>query len=283
MSLAAVLLVRCWRRGPAPTPPVYFEQTTVARSPARPRGPGVTARVWYAGARMRLEPGHAPAGTALVLRLDEGRAWRLDPARKQAIALDLDRLRDQSQMDVSMAGQLMGVGDGRRAHRGAAGEGRRRLPCSGYRLTAGLVRAGRLPDAAASERASAAFTDFLEWSGASQSMAGLIDALRKLPGFPLEMRSRVDVLGEIHETVSPVANVKVGPLADALFAPPAGWAVVPESQASWENEGGPMGILIGIVCNAIALYLDDVRARHHLHRAPGHAAHRGRCSWACST
>lgn len=228
MTLAAVLS-SLLAAGGAPAS-VYFEQTTVASVAGKAAGPGVTARVWYAGARMRLEPGHAPAGTALVLRLDEGRAWRLDPARKVAIALDLTRLRDQSQMDASMAGQLMGVGGGLRTDK---------LParvvggytCSGHRLTLG----SSVLDVYVTPRIGAsvsAFTDFLEWSGAAESMAELIDALRKLPGFPLEMRSRVDVLGEVHETVATVANVKVGPLADSLFAPPPGWTVVSESQAA---------------------------------------------------
>jgi hypothetical protein len=47
------------------------------------------------------------------------------------------------------------------------------------------------------------------------------------------MRSRVNVLGETHETVASVANVKVGPLPDSLFEPPAGWEVVPET--AWEE------------------------------------------------
>lgn len=230
MSLAAVLSVLL-AAGPAPAS-VYFEQTTVASVAGQAAGTGVTARVWYAGSRMRLEPGNAPAGTALLLRLDQGRAWRLDPARKVAIALDLARLRDESQMDASMAGQLMGVGGGLRTDA---------LPakvvggykCDGYRLTLG----SSVLDVYLSRRIGAsvaAFTDFLEWSGAAQSMAELIEALRKLPGFPLEMRSRVDVLGEIHETVATVANVKVGPLPDSLFVPPPGWTVVDESQAEEE-------------------------------------------------
>ena len=105
--------------------------------------------------------------------------------------------------------------------------------CDGYRLTLG----SSVLDVYLTRRIGAsvaAFTDFLEWSGAAQSMAELIEALRKLPGFPLEMRSRVDVLGEIHETVAIVANVKVGPLPDSLFLPPLGWTVVEESQAEQE-------------------------------------------------
>ena len=227
MSFAAVLSVLL-AAGTAPAS-VSFEQTTVAHVAGQAVGPGVTARVWYTGTRMRLEPGQAPAGTALLLRLDEGRAWRLDPARKVAVSVDLGRLRDQSQMDVSMAGQLIGVGGGVRTEPLPAktiGGDR----CEGHRLTVG----SSVLDVYLSRRiraSVAAFTDFLDWSGASQSMGELIDALRKLPGFPLEMRSRVDVLGEIHETVSTVTNVKVGPLPDSLFAPPPGWTVEAESPA----------------------------------------------------
>jgi hypothetical protein len=231
MNLAAVLPLLLAGSAPAS---VYFEQTTVAQVAGKAAGAGVTARVWYAGSRMRLEPGNAPAGTALVLRLDQGKAWRLDPAGKQAIELDLARLRDQSQMDVSMAGQLMGVGGGDVRTEPLPAKVVGGYSCQGYRLSFG----SSVLDVYLSRRIGAsvaAFTDFLEWSGASQSMGELIEALRKLPGFPLEMRSRVNVLGEVHETVSSVAKVKVGPLADALFAPPAGWPVVPEAQAGQEE------------------------------------------------
>ena len=104
--------------------------------------------------------------------------------------------------------------------------------CSGYRLSAGStvldVYLTRTIPAGVS-----AFTDFLEWSGASQAMGGLVEALRALPGFPLEMHSHVNVMGEMHETLSTIANVKVGPQAEALFVPPSGWAVVAET--GWEE------------------------------------------------
>ena len=232
MSVAAVLSVLL-AVSPARPASVTFEQTTVANKDGKPLGPGVTARVFYAGSRMRLEPGQAPVGTAIVLRLDEGKAWRLDPELKRAVELDLTRLRDQSEMDTSMAGQLMGLGDRVRTQALPAKliRGHR---CEGYRLTAGSA----VIEVFLSRKIPAgieAFTDFIEWSGASRSLGALIDELRKLPGFPLEMRSRVDVLGEIHETVSSVANVKVGPLADALFAPPPGFKVVPESETHWQE------------------------------------------------
>ena len=143
----AVLLPLLLAAGPAPAP-VYFEQTTVVLAKGKPSGPGVTARVWYSGARMRMEPGNAPAGTALVLRLDQGKAYRMDPARKRAIAIDLARLRDQSQMDVAMAGQLMGVDAGGVQDGAAAPAARdRRLPLQRLPPERGLDRARRLPDA----------------------------------------------------------------------------------------------------------------------------------------
>lgn len=228
-AVAAVLLAA----STAAPPSVYFVQTTVATTDGKVSGPGVTARVWYAGARMRMEPGNAPAGTALVLRLDEGKAYRLDPAAQRATVVDLARLRDQSQMDVTVAGQLMGLGEGGvRTEPIAATRKVGGYVCHGYRLTAGAA----VLDVYLTRGIPAgvgAFTDFLEWSGASQAMGGLVTELRKLPGFPLEMRSRVTILGQVHETISTVGEVKVGPLADTLFRPPAGWEVVPET--AWEQ------------------------------------------------
>jgi hypothetical protein len=67
------------------------------------------------------------------------------------------------------------------------------------------------------------FADFLEWSGAAQALGGLVAAVRELPGFPLETRTRVSVLGETQETVSTVTKVRVGPQPAELFEVPAGW------------------------------------------------------------
>ena len=199
---------------------VYFEQTTVSSTTGSPAGPGVASRVWYSGKRMRMEPGGAAAGPAFVLRLDTGQAWRLDPATRTALSIDVDRLRSQAQMDLAMAGDLMGAEEGaaRTAplHTGKTIAG---YPCRGYRITS----AASVMDVYVTEALPVgieAFTDFLEWSGASQSLAGLMGELRRLPGFPLQTRSRVTVLGEEHETVSTVTKVKVGPLAPALFERP---------------------------------------------------------------
>src|SRR5206468_10728983 len=115
---------------------VYFEQTTVFSTPGIAAGPGVASRIWYSGKKMRMEPGGATAGPAFVLRLDTGQAWRLDPATKTALVIDVDRLRSQAQMDLAMAGDLMGAEEGaaRTAplHTGKTIAG---YPCRGYRIT----------------------------------------------------------------------------------------------------------------------------------------------------
>src|SRR5687768_3282817 len=158
---------------------VYFEQTTISTAPGATPGPGVASRVWYSGKRMRMEPGGAASGPAFILRLDTGQAWRLDPATRTAVAIDVDRLRSQAQMDLAMAGDLMGAEEGAartsplRARKTIAG-----YPCRGFRIAS----AASTMDVYVSEALPVgmeAFTDFLEWSGASQSLAGLMGELRR--------------------------------------------------------------------------------------------------------
>ncbi len=205
---------------PAGTVGLYFEQTTVVRPGGAVVGPGVRSRVWHAGRRLRLEAGDEPGGPALVLRLDEGRAIRLDPDARLAVELDVTRLRARSHQDASVAGALLDD-----ALRPAPLEGRRTIAghaCRGFRLrgrqaTIDVWVAEDLPVGAA------AFADFLEWSGAAQALGGLVAAIRELPGFPLETRTRVSVLGETHETVATVTAVRVGPQPAELFEVPAGW------------------------------------------------------------
>jgi hypothetical protein len=204
-------------------PEIYFEQATVAYAGGRPRGPGVVTRVWHSGKRMRMEAGGG-RGPALLLRLDAGEAWRLDPEAKTAVALDAERLRARTQMDVSMAGDLMGVGEEGAARTTALKAGRTiaGYPCRGFRIRSGsavldVYTTDRLPVGIG------AFTDFLEWSGAAQGMGGLLGELQKLPGFPMETRSRVTVVGEVHETLSTVTKVAVGPIPAALFDVPEGY------------------------------------------------------------
>jgi hypothetical protein len=78
------------------------------------------------------------------------------------------------------------------------------------------------------------FASFLEWSGAQQSLAGLLSALRALPGFPLETRVRVSVLGEVQETVSTVTSIRVLTPPAERFEVPAGWRTVKENANSSE-------------------------------------------------
>jgi uncharacterized protein DUF4412 len=216
---------------PAPAPDVYFEQTTVVFSDGRPAGPGVVSRVWYAGRRMRLEPGGPADGPALILRIDEGKAYRIDPAARRAVVVDLGRLRARAQMDLSIAGDLMGGGADARVQTSALKEGKTIAghPCRGFRISGpsavlDLYVASDLPVGIS------AFTDFLEWSGATESLAGFVEELRKLPGFPLETRSRVTVLGDVQETLSTVTRVRVGPAERRLFEPPPGYRLEPDTE-----------------------------------------------------
>ena len=207
---------------PAGTAGLYFEQTTVVRPGGEAAGPGVRSRVWHAGRKLRLEAGDEPGGPALVLRLDEGRALRLDPEARLAVELDVTRLRARSHQDASVAASLMG---GEEALRQTPLEGRRTIAghaCRGFRLrgrqaTIDVWVAQDLPAGAA------AFADFLEWSGAVQALGGLVAAIRELPGVPLETRTRVSVLGETHETVATVTAVRAGPQPAERFEVPAGW------------------------------------------------------------
>jgi hypothetical protein len=199
---------------------IYFEQTIVSATAGEAPGPGVASRVWYSGKKMRMEAGGVSAGPAFVLRLDTGRAWRIDPAKKTAVAIDVDRLRTRTQMDMAMAGDLMGAFEGAARTRPLReGKTIAGYPCRGFRITS----ASSVVDVYVTEALPVgmdAFTDFLEWSGASQSLAGLMDELRRLPGFPLQTRSRVTVLGQDRETVSTVTKAKVGPLPPELFERP---------------------------------------------------------------
>ena len=205
-----------------PPPGLYFEQTTVVVPAGGAAGAGVKSRVWHAARRMRLEAGDAPGGPALVLRLDEGRALRLDPEAQLATEIDPEALRARSHQDASVAASLMGSEDALRT-----------TPLAGSRTIAGhACRGFRLKSRAASvelwvaadlPRGASVFADFLEWSGAAQALPGLVAAIRELPGFPLETRTRVSVLGESQETVSTVTRIRVGPQPPELFDVPAGW------------------------------------------------------------
>lgn len=228
MLAPTLLLVQLAAR-PAVPAEVYFEQTTVVRDASGVSGAGVSSRVWYAGRRMRLEPGEMRDGPALVLRLDRGKAYRIDPERKVATELDLERLRARAQMDLALAGELMGGAEGAaRTTRLTVVKDVAGYPCRGYRIAAGGVSMELFVSDAVPLGVDA-FADFLEWSGASRALGGLLAEIRRLPGFPLESRSRVEVMGDVQETVSTVTRVARGPFPAALFEPPPGYRVEPEA------------------------------------------------------
>jgi len=206
----------------APPPGLYFEQTTVVIGASGAAGTGVKSRVWHAARRMRLEAGDVASGPALVLRLDEGRAWRLDPEAKLASEIDPEALRARSHQDASVAGSLLGGEDALRTSELPGSRTIAGHACRGYRLrsraaTVELWVAAGLPSG------GSVFADFLEWSGAAQAMPGLVAAIRELPGFPLETRTRVSVLGETQETLTTVTKIRVGEQPRELFEVPAGW------------------------------------------------------------
>ena len=223
--LASALLLSLLAARPAVPAEVYFEQTTLVRivGASGTAAPGVLSRVWYAGRRMRLEPGELRGGPALVLRLDRGKAYRIDPERKTAVQLDLERMRARAQMDLALAGELMGGADA--TARSTELPGARVVAgysCRGYRIASGGVSMD-LYVAKAVPLGVDAFADFLEWTGASRALGGLLAEIRRLPGFPLQTRSRVEIMGEVQETLSTVTKVTVGPFADDLFEPPPGY------------------------------------------------------------
>jgi len=215
-----------------PSSGLYFEQTTVVVPQGATPGAGVRSRVWHSARRMRLEAGDAPGGPALVLRLDEGRALRLDPESKVAYEIDPAGLRARSHQDASVVASLMGGADD--AMRTTPLEGDRTIAghaCHGFRLKSRSASV-ELWVAADLPRGGSVFADFLEWSGAAQALPGLVAAIRELPGFPLETRARVSVLGETQETLSTVTKIRVGPQQASLFEVPSGWRVQPSAPAA---------------------------------------------------
>jgi hypothetical protein len=207
---------------PAEPPGLYFEQTTVVRKAGSVAGVGVRSRVWHARRSLRLEAGDSPGGPALVLRIDDGRVLRLDPDARVAVEIDASRLRARSHQDASVAASLMG---GEETLRKTPLDGRRTIAghgCRGFRLR-GRETSVDVWVAEDIPAGAALFADFLEWSGAAQSLGALLAAIRELPGFPLETRTRVSVLGETQETVATVTVIRLGPQPRELFEVPAGW------------------------------------------------------------
>ncbi len=228
--MTALFLLALLLKAPSP-PGLYYEQVTETTLGKAPRGQAVRTRVYSLGRRMRLE--WAEGGPAMVLRLDEARAFRLDPASKTARRIDLERLREQSQLDLSAAGEALG----------AAGEGAvRTTSLSGTKTIAGRACRGfRIAAPQASLDLYVAdlgpgigvdsFADFLEWSGASLALGPVLDEMRRLPGFPLETRTRARVHGQDLTVVTTVTKIELGPLGPGLFDIPAGYQIVDDPAA----------------------------------------------------
>jgi hypothetical protein len=232
LAIVLALLVAPAARGTD----VYFEQTTVPYANGRASGPGVVSRVWYGGQRMRMEAGGVGSAPALILRLDQAKAYRVDPARKTVAVLDAERLRARGQMDSAMAGDLMGAADARVVRTDLPGE--RTIAgfrCRGVRISGGTM-VMELWVTRALPLGMDTFAGFLEWSGAADSLAPFVEEMRRVPGFPLQSRSRITVLGEPHETVATVTRVKVGPHAASLFEPPSGYRVVADEEQEHDDE-----------------------------------------------
>ena len=233
-TISAVLLATLAGSAPpasrAEAPDVYFEQTTVAYAGGRPSGPGVVSRVWYGGQRLRMEAGGVTPAPALILRLDQGKAYRVDPAQQSVTVMDAERLRTRGQMDSAMAGELMGAENARVVTTALPGErtvaGHR---CRGFRIKGGTMVMD-LWVTTALPIGMETFAGFLEWSGAADSLGPFLGEIRRLQGFPLQSRSRVTVMGETHETVATVTRVKVGAHPPDVFEPPAGYRVVKEAE-----------------------------------------------------
>ena len=218
-------------RKPASTQ-LYFEQATVSSLDGH-AGPAQHVRVWCAGPRLRMED--TDAGGVIILRLDQGRAYRLDAQTRTAHLYPASAVGDASREDLAEAGGEIGTA-------AAAAFTSRPLPgtktvaghrCRGYRLLAGETEvdvyvARDLPVGLD------AFSAFLRWSGAEKALPGFLATLRKLGGFPLETRARWRTGSSARETVATITAIRVGPAEPRLFEPPAGYRV-----ARPDAEGGP--------------------------------------------
>jgi hypothetical protein len=206
---------------------LYFEQQVATTVDQRPSEPQIIARVWRQGSRMRLEQsvvGRQDKATVLIVRLDQGRAFRLDPAQRMAREIDLEAERARARSELGVAGGQLGVkAPAARIRRSRQIAG---YACQGYRLQA----ATGAVDVWVSHAVPAdmeAFSDFLEWLGAEEALATFLDSLRRLPGFPLEVRSRLDVSGRIVETRATVTRIRVGAVPESLFDVPPRYRVEP--------------------------------------------------------
>jgi len=212
--------------GAAPAPPagLFYEQTTQTTVDGRAADPSGRVHVWFAGAKLRMEhlSASGKAEAVLIVRLDRGKAYRLDPATTTTLESDLEREQAESQMELGLAGDVVGA-----AVHTTRLQGTRQIAgyvCQGYRLSSD---AGHM-DLWLSEAAPArleSFAGFFEWLGVDQSLEPIMDAVKRLPGFPLETRSQMNVAGRIVETRSTILALRAEAPDAALFEPPASYRV----------------------------------------------------------
>jgi hypothetical protein len=228
MSAAILFFAVLAAAAAPPSRDVSFEQkvtTTVDGHVGRP----VTSRVYWSGRRIRLESGDPFDPLVLLVDLGRNRAYRLQGSARQALVVDLDRLRSQAHLEFSTAGDHMEA-DVEDSFRTQALSGRRVIAgytCEGYQIRGGPTRmdvwiARRVP------LDMDLFAEFLEWSGADQSLGGLLPQMRKLPGFPLETRTRVTAGAHVYETQATITSLEIAPIASALLEVPEDYAVEDE-------------------------------------------------------
>lgn len=209
----------------APAPQMYYEQTVRITRAGQPAG-SASSKVYWSGRRIRMESGEG----VLLLQLDTGQAFRLVPAEKVAVQLDIERLRARAQLDLATASDALDAGQDANVRSAPSGPTR---SVAGYVCQPHRVRTSSATFEVCVSQAvpvgMEAFTEYLQWSGASDSLPGLVEALRRLAGFPLETRARVEADGQVYETTSTVTKLVVGPQPVTLFEPPAGWRLEHEA------------------------------------------------------
>jgi hypothetical protein len=205
---------------------VFFEQTATTTVDGQAQAP-IRSRVFWRGQNVRMESGNLLQPDVLLLDLGHDRAMRLDAATKTAAILDTAALRSHASMEFSMAADTTGADDADRM-RTTPLEGTRSVAgyiCKGHRIR-GRSMSMDIWTSNAVPVPMSLFTEFLEWSGAAQSMGGLLPEIETIGGFPLETRTRVTTGGHTYESVATIVQIKTEPLDASVFEPPAGYRTV---------------------------------------------------------
>ena len=219
-----------------PSSDIVFEQTSATTVDGK-TGPTVRSRVYWSGRKVRLESGDGEGPLVMLLDLEHDRAYRLDASSKTAERIDVDAMRARSHLGFAAAGDRLGAGD-EDAVRTQPLTGSRLIAgykCTGHRLRAGETRidvwlASDVPVD------TEAVAEFLDWSGASSAMGGLLPAMRALGGFPMETRSQVTSEGHVYETRASVVSLERKRLDPALFEVPASFTIETEAETETDRE-----------------------------------------------